>query len=61
MADVNRLRDGLKLYGKTGEVKIYPGAPHAFFNDTRKDVYRPSEAKDAWTRVLEFFARHLKS
>lgn len=41
-------------------MKIYPGAPHAFFNDTRKDVYRPAEAKDAWTRVLDFFARHLK-
>jgi len=55
-----RLQEGLKQYGKAGEVKIYPGTPHAFFNDTRKDVYRPSEAKDAWTRVLEFFARHLK-
>jgi len=61
MADVNRLQEGLKRYGKAGEVKIYPGAPHAFFNDTRKDVYRPKEAKDAWTRVLAFFARHLKS
>lgn len=60
MADVNRLRDGLKRYGKAGEVKIYPATPHAFFNDTRKDVYRPTEAADAWTRVLEFFARHLK-
>ncbi len=29
-------------------------------NDTRRDVYRPSEAKDAWTRVLKFFATHLK-
>jgi len=61
MADVNRLREALKRYGKAGEVKIYPGAPHAFFNDTRKDVYRPVEAKDAWTRVLGFFATHLKS
>jgi len=61
MADVTRLREGLTRYGKTGEVKIYPGAPHAFFNDTRKDVYRPTEATDAWSRVLGFFARHLKS
>ncbi len=60
MADVTRLQKGLKRYGKAGEVKIYHGAPHAFFNDTRKDVYRPAEAKDAWTRVLKFFARHLK-
>ena len=61
MADVTRLQEGLKRYGKAGEVKIYHGAPHAFFNDTRKDVYRPAEAKDAWARVLQFFARHLKS
>jgi carboxymethylenebutenolidase len=60
MADVNRLREALKRYGKAGEVKIYPGAPHAFFNDTRKDVYRPVEARDAWTRTLGFFAKHLK-
>jgi len=61
MADVNRLQGALKRYGKPGEVKIYPGAPHAFFNDTRKDVYRQTEAKDAWSRVLGFFAQHLKS
>ncbi len=60
MADVNRLREALQRYGKTGEVKIYPGASHAFFNDTRKDVYRPTEATDAWTRVLDFFSRQLK-
>jgi carboxymethylenebutenolidase len=61
MADVRRLQEALKQYGKAGEVKIYAGAPHAFFNDTRKDVYRAAEAKDAWTRVLSFFAKHLKS
>lgn len=60
MADVNRLREGLTRYGKTGEVKIYLGAPHAFFNDTRKDVYRPTEAKDAWIRALDFFAKYLR-
>ena len=32
---------------------IYPGAPHAFFNDTRP-TYRPEAAQDAWTRVLGF-------
>ncbi len=51
----------LKKYSKPGEVKIYPGAPHAFFNDTRTDVYRPTEALDAWQRTLDFFAKHLKS
>jgi len=41
-------------------VKIYEGAPHAFFNDTRTDVYRPNEAPDAWSRVLRLFAAHLR-
>ncbi len=39
-----RLRDALRKYNKPGEVKTYPGCPHAFFNDTRKEVYRPAEA-----------------
>lgn len=59
-ADVQRLREALKKYNKPGEVKTYPGAPHAFFNDTRKDVYRPAEAEDAWKRAVAFFAQHLK-
>ena len=58
--EVKRLEGTLKKLSKPGEVKIYPGAPHAFFNDTRKDVYRPREAQDAWRRTLDFFAKHLK-
>lgn len=60
-ADVQRLSAALKKYNKPGEVKTYPGAPHAFFNDTRKEVYRGSEAKDAWGRALAFFGHHLKT
>lgn len=58
--DVNRLREALKRYHKPGEVVTYPGCPHAFFNDTRKDVYREREARDAWGKVLRFFEQHLK-
>jgi carboxymethylenebutenolidase len=60
-ADVQRLVAALKKYNKPGDVKTYPGAPHAFFNDTRKEVYRAAEAKDAWARALAFFRQHLKS
>jgi carboxymethylenebutenolidase len=60
-ADVQRLVVALKKYKKPGEVKTYPGAPHAFFNDLRKEVYRAVEAKDAWTRALAFFQQYLKS
>ncbi len=58
-ADVQRLANALTKYNKPGEVKTYPGAPHAFFNDTRKDVYKPAEAKDAWARAVAFFKQHL--
>ena len=58
-ADVQRLANALKKYNKPGEIKTYPGASHAFFNDTRKDVYKPAEAKDAWNRTLAFFKQHL--
>lgn len=59
-ADVERLREALRRYKKPGEIKTYPGCPHAFFNDTRKDVYRPAEAEDAWKLTLGFFQQHLK-
>jgi carboxymethylenebutenolidase len=42
------------------DIKVYPGAPHAFFNDTRES-YRPEAAKDAWKRTLDFFKRYLKA
>ena len=58
-ADVQRLAAALKKYGKTGEIKTYPGAPHAFFRDTDPSVYRPEAANDAWGRAKAFFKRHL--
>jgi len=61
MNDVERLREGLARLGKPAEVHIYPGAPHAFFNDTRPDVYRKTEAADAWARTLRLFTRTLKA
>ena len=59
MKDVERLQTVLRDLGK-GEVVIYKGLPHAFFNDTRKDVYRPEQAKDAWKKTLSLFAHELK-
>jgi carboxymethylenebutenolidase len=60
-ADVQRLAAALKKYNKSGEIKTYPGAPHAFFRDVDKSVYRPEAAKDAWARTLAFFKQHLKT
>lgn len=59
LPDIERLRDTLEKHRKTFEFKIYPGAPHAFFNDTR-EFYRPAEAADAWARTLRFLEKHLR-
>ena len=41
------------------DIKIYPGAEHSFFNDTR-GRYSKKAADDAWSRVLAFFQQQLK-
>lgn len=56
-ADVKELEGILRRTGKIFQTKIYPGAGHVFFNDTRPDAYRPDAAKDAWTRALASSAR----
>jgi carboxymethylenebutenolidase len=58
-ADVEELRRLLTEAGKTFEIRTYPGAGHAFFNDTRPDAYRPDAAADAWPRAVDFLRRHL--
>jgi carboxymethylenebutenolidase len=57
---MNKLDAALKQYGKQGEVQIYAGADHAFFNDTRPEVYNAQDAANAWQSVLTFFAKHLR-
>jgi carboxymethylenebutenolidase len=36
-------------------------ADHAFFNDTRPEVYDKEAAQDAWKRVNEFFNKNLET
>jgi carboxymethylenebutenolidase len=54
-----RLKDALGRFGKEGEVKVYSGTGHAFFNDTRPDAYDKASATDAWQQVKRFLAAHL--
>jgi carboxymethylenebutenolidase len=58
-ADIALLKQTLEKYGKIFDIKVYPGAPHAFFNDTRES-YRPDAAKDSWNRTLAFFNKYLE-
>ncbi|MGF1658044.1 MAG: YghX family hydrolase [Rubrimonas sp.] len=48
----------LKEHGKTYEAYIYPGVNHGFHNDSTPR-YDAAAAELAWSRTLEFFARHL--
>jgi carboxymethylenebutenolidase len=55
---VNQLRAIAAKYNLPVEVVSYD-ADHAFFNDTRPQVYDAAAAADAWRRVLEHFGKHL--
>ncbi len=54
-----KLAEEIRAAGKEIELVIYPGADHAFFNDTRPDVYDAAAAEDAWRRSLEFLRTNL--
>ena len=56
---VRALEEKLAAHGKAIETHIYPATDHAFFNDTRPEVYDAAAAADAWRRTIEFFRRHL--
>ena len=57
---VQGLKEVAKKYNLPVEVVSYD-ADHAFFNDTRPEVYDARAAADAWRRVLEHFRKHLKN
>jgi carboxymethylenebutenolidase len=51
----------MKKAGKTIDVKIYPGAGHAFANVNNPwGGYRKDAAEDAWVRSTAFLAKYLK-
>ena len=58
---VHNLERQLKDLGKQVEMKIYPGADHAFFNDTRPEVYKAEAATDAWQRTIAFLRQHVSA
>jgi carboxymethylenebutenolidase len=52
---IKEFEEALKKAGKQADIKVYPGAKHGFFNNTRPEAYNPEAAADAWQRVLKFF------
>ena len=49
------LETQLRDLGKQAEMLIYSEVDHAFFNDTRPEVYNEAAATTAWLRVLDLF------
>lgn len=56
LSDVRAFESALRAEHR---VVVYPGAGHAFLNDTRPELYRPDAARDAWSRMLDWLGAHL--
>ena len=54
-----QLERDLNDAGKDVDITIFEGAEHAFFNDTRHEVYHASYSTQCWERMLQFFSAHL--
>jgi carboxymethylenebutenolidase len=54
------LERDLKDSPVTFELVTYPGCDHAFFNDTRPEVYQPGAAQDAWAKAMKWLRTHLQ-
>ena len=57
--DVAELRSLLQSAGRDFEIVQYPDAGHAFFNDSRPEMYRPEAARDAWPRAVGYLKERL--
>jgi len=55
---VRQLQEAARKYDLPVEIVSYD-SDHAFFNNTRPEVYDPEAAADAWQRVLDLFRKHL--
>lgn len=57
-----RVREELELVAKNNMLPVKSiayDADHAFFNETRPEVFNEAAAKDAWEKVVAFFNEHL--
>jgi carboxymethylenebutenolidase len=57
-AQAPQVEEKVKASGRPVQIKIYPGAQHAFFNDTGGS-YKPDAAADAWVLTVDWFRRYL--
>lgn len=57
-SQADQVRAKLQASGQPFDVRVYPGANHAFFNDT-SGSYNADAAADAWNRTLAWFRTYL--
>lgn len=53
------LESTLRELGKDATLHVHPGAQHAFFNDTRPEVYDAAASAVAWDRTIDLFRTQL--
>jgi carboxymethylenebutenolidase len=53
------LEEQLRHLGKEAEFHVYDGTEHAFFNDTRPEVYDAGASTIAWARTIDFLHARL--
>jgi carboxymethylenebutenolidase len=56
---VDSIEQHLAEAGVEARIYRYPRTTHAFFNDTRPEVYDEDAARQSWVRTLEFFRAKL--
>ncbi len=56
---VAELQDKLDGLDKAAELIVHPGVDHAFFNDTRPEVYDAATSAAAWAQTVAFLHANL--
>lgn len=59
-AGIPAVREAMQKANVVHEIVVFPGAGHAFFNDTG-GAYNAAAARAAWERTTGWFERYLKS
>ena len=55
--NVRRLQDLLQSKRKSYEFKLFRDMPHGWFNSTMPVRYRPKEAEQAWSLIMDYLRR----
>ena len=56
---VRAFEENLEQQGVPHEIHLYAGTQHAFFNETRPQIYNAAAAQDAWQKTLAWFWKYL--